>query len=128
MEDRLFQIAHFDKVNFLYKVQTLQSKHKRDSSGWAEKSAQLEKNMFPVGKINLPSWKPKIEGLSGVFCIFARYLAFQYPKSDFVKVKLFYILEFGLAPPYILKTRTDGTQWCRPSLYFGLRPFFNICS
>ena len=68
------------------------------------------KNMFPVGKINLPNWKPEIKGLSGVFCIFARYLAFQYPKSDFVKVKLFYILEFGLAPPYILKTRTDGTQ------------------
>ena len=32
-------------------------------SSWAEKSAQLEKNMFPVREIFFPSWKPQIRGL-----------------------------------------------------------------
>ena len=44
--------------------------------------------MFPVGKIYFPNWKPKIEGLSGVFCIFARYLAFQYPEKRLGKSKI----------------------------------------
>ena len=30
---------------------------------WAEKCTQLEKNMFPVGKIFLPNWKPCFWGL-----------------------------------------------------------------
>ena len=32
-------------------------------SSWAEKSAQLEKNMFPVREFFFPSWKPQIRGV-----------------------------------------------------------------
>jgi hypothetical protein len=32
-------------------------------ASWAEKSAQLEKNMFPVRKIYFLSWKLEIRGL-----------------------------------------------------------------
>ncbi|MBR5607366.1 MAG: hypothetical protein IKW44_03175, partial [Bacteroidaceae bacterium] len=88
----------------------------------------MRKNMFPVGKLIFLVGNPKLKGYRAFSAFSPDIWLFSTQKSDLEKVKLFYILEFGLAPPYILKTRTDGTQWCRPSLYFGLRPFFNICS
>lgn len=58
-------------------------------SSWAEKSAQLEKNMFPVGKIYFPNWKLEIEGLLDFFLKNLVFVIKTYLYKKTTEVKLF---------------------------------------
>ncbi|MBQ5741541.1 MAG: hypothetical protein IIV53_06785 [Bacteroidaceae bacterium] len=60
---------------------------KEKNASWAEKSAQLEKNMFPVGELFFPNWKPCFWGLLTFYSIFCHFPRSKPPKHSKNKSK-----------------------------------------
>ena len=62
----------------------------RGMFSWTEKSAQLEKNMFPVGKNYFLSWKLEIWGLLRFFvCFFMFFCALGCGVARYKGIKIF---------------------------------------
>ncbi|MBO5659545.1 MAG: hypothetical protein J6R98_00735, partial [Bacteroidaceae bacterium] len=59
------------------------------SGNWGEISAQLEKNMFPTGKIIFSNWKPKFRGLSQKTSILSQFYDCPPIKAQISNGKMF---------------------------------------
>ena len=102
---------------------------------WAEKSAQLGKNMFPVGKIYFPSWKLEIEGLLDFFLKNLVFVIKTYLNKKTTEVKIFDINDELWAMRYEMWVDSlhsdavlggfvsNSTDFVRGYSSFGLRVF-----